>query len=310
MKMFQLNKPTILLLTILFALGSVANGQQNGDQWPATSMIKVMTYNIKFSSPTFEPSWSERRDWQVDLIQKYRPDIIGTQEGLRRQIDYLMDELPEYVVVGEGRKGGDADEHMAIFFRRDKFRLREMGTFQLSATPDILGSGPEVNPRIVTWARLATISRPGKGENDPYSEDYRGHWSDTQEFYVFNTHFFTRKSGYDGAKLKSARLIMERIYAFDRFGEWEKDRPVFLLGDFNAQPGGEVYNTFVGDGNSDDPFKLKDSAQPAEGIDWILFKGNVEVINYEKSDYNVNGVYPSDHKPVIADFKLIGEKAK
>jgi len=55
---------------------------------------------------------------------------------------------------------------------------------------------------------------------------------------------------------------------------------------------------------------LKDSAQPAEGIDWILFKGNVEVINYEKSDYNVNGVYPSDHKPVIADFKLIGEKAK
>jgi hypothetical protein len=28
---------------------------------------------------------------QVDLIRKYDPDIIGTQEGLKEQIDYLME---------------------------------------------------------------------------------------------------------------------------------------------------------------------------------------------------------------------------
>ena len=86
---------------------------------PDRQTIKVMTYNLKFASPTFKPAWSVRRDWQVDMIHKYGPDIIGTQEGLKEQIDFLMDRLTGYVVIGEGRKGGDDDEHMAIFFRRD-----------------------------------------------------------------------------------------------------------------------------------------------------------------------------------------------
>jgi len=180
-----------------------------------------------------------------------------------------------------------------------------MGTFQLSETPEILGSGPAVNPRIVTWVRLAVINRPAEGEDRLYPEDYRGHWSDTREFYVFNTHFFTGRSGYSLAKVNSAKLIMERINAFNRFGEWTKDRPVFLVGDFNARPGGDVHRTFVGDGESDNPFLLKDSAQPGQGIDWILYKGNVEVLDYEKVDYNVNGVYPSDHKPILVEFQLI-----
>ena len=67
----------------------------------------MMTYNLKFASPKFEPSWEVRREMQLDLIRKYDPDIIGTQEGLKEQVDYLMDKLPEYIVVGEGRQGGD-----------------------------------------------------------------------------------------------------------------------------------------------------------------------------------------------------------
>lgn len=66
--------------------------------------IKLMTYNLKYASPNFEPSWEVRREMQVDIIRQYRPDIMGTQEGLKEQIDYLMDHLPEYVVVGEGKR--------------------------------------------------------------------------------------------------------------------------------------------------------------------------------------------------------------
>ncbi len=106
-------------------------------------------------------------------------------------------------------------------------------------------------------------------------------------------------------KLNSAKLIMERINAFNRFGEWTKDRPVFLLGDFNARPGGEVHRTFVGDGKSDNPLLLKDSAKGGREIDWILYKGNVDVLYYEKVDYNVDGVYPSDHKPVFVKFHIL-----
>ena len=133
----------------LFALGTVANAQVDGSQETDSKTIKLMTYNLKFASPTFEPSWEVRREMQVDLIRKYSPDIIGTQEGLKEQVDYLMDHLPEYVVIGEGRKGGDDDEHMAIFFKRDRFRLREMSSFQLSETPEVVDSGPSINPRMV-----------------------------------------------------------------------------------------------------------------------------------------------------------------
>ena len=78
---------------------------------------------------------------QVDLIRQYDPNIIGTKEDLKKQIDCSMQQLPEYCVVGEGRKGGDDEEYMAIFIKRDKLRLRELISFQLSKTPEIIGSG-------------------------------------------------------------------------------------------------------------------------------------------------------------------------
>ena len=288
----------------LFTSGITANAEVNQDSRQEEKVITLMTYNLKFASPTFRPSWEVRRDMQVDMIRKYNPDVIGTQEGLKGQIDYLMDQLPEYVVIGEGRKGGDADEHMAIFFKRDKFRLREMHSFQLSQTPEIIGSGPEVNPRMVTWVRLALINKPADGETYPYPADYRGHWANTQEFYLFNTHFFNRRNE-AMARLNSAKLIMKRIHSLSRFGEWTQERPVFLMGDFNARPGGDVYQTFVGDGETEDALLLKDSINGGRGIDWILYKGNVKVLSYEHVDYNVDGVYPSDHKPIYATFQII-----
>ena len=280
---------------VLMAHGTQADAQ--------VTPIKIMTYNLKFASPTFEPTWEVRREWQVDLIRQYDPDIIGTQEGLKEQIDYLMDQLPEYVVIGEGRKGGDDDEHMAIFFKRDKFRLREMHSFQLSETPEVPGSGPEINPRMVTWVRLALINRPEKEAESPYPQDYRGHWENTQELYVFNTHFFTRR-GHALEQLNSAKLIMERIHRLNRFGSWTDERPLFLMGDFNSKPGGEVYRTFVGEENSGNPDLLEDSVEGGYGIDWILYRGDVIVNKSENIDYNVDGIYPSDHKPVIAEFEI------
>lgn len=276
--------------------------QQAISQKPNGISLKVMTYNLKFADPGFKPTWDVRRDMQVDMIKKYSPDIIGTQEGLKGQIDDLMDRLPEYIVVGEGRKGGDDDEHMAVFIKRDRFRLREMGSFQLSETPDIIGSGPKTNPRMVTWARLAVINRPAKGESNPYPSDYRGHWDNSQEFYIFNTHLFV--GNMEMAKINSAHLILERISKCYSFGEWTKNRPVILTGDFNSRPGGSVYKILVGDSTSTDHRLLKDSKPGGSGIDWILYNGNVNVVSYENVNYNVNGVYPSDHHPVIVEFSI------
>lgn len=292
----------IIIISVL-AFGVESKAQSGENNKSESKTLKLMTYNLKFASPTFEPSWEVRRDMQIDMIRQYDPDIIGTQEGLKEQIDYLQDKLPEYVVIGEGRKGGDDDEHMAIFFKREKFRLREMQSFQLSKTPEVIGSGPEINPRMVTWARFAFINRPAEGEAGPYPMNYRDHWENTQEFYLFNTHYFDRRNQ-SLARLNASKLIMERINELNRFGEWKAERTVFLMGDFNCRPGSAPYKVFVGDENSDDPDLLQDTIENGNDIDWILYKGNVKMLRYEEVDYNIDGAYPSDHKPIYVEFEV------
>jgi len=296
-------KKAFWTILCMFVFVPLMHGQTEKLEKEGT-LIKLMTYNLKFASPTYEPSWEVRREMQIDLIRKYDPDIIGTQEGLKEQIDYLMDHLPEYIAIGEGRKGGDDDEHMAIFIKRDKFRLREMQSFQLSKTPEVIGSGPDVNPRMVTWARLALINRPDESKESSYPEDYRGHWENTQEFYVFNTHYFNSRNQ-ALARLNASKLILERINALNRFGEWTAERPVFLMGDFNCRPGSEPYKVLVGDENSMNPDLLHDSSSEHNDIDWILHKGPVKVLHYEEVDYNDNGVYPSDHKPIYVEIEIL-----
>jgi endonuclease/exonuclease/phosphatase family metal-dependent hydrolase len=292
-----------LVAACMFLSVLMANGQGKYNPENQATRIKIMTYNLKFASPDFKPTWEVRRDMQVDLIRKYDPDIIGTQEGLKEQVDYLADHLPEYIVVGEGRKGGDDDEHMAIFFKKDKFRLREMQSFQLSETPEIIGSGPKENPRMVTWLRLAVINRPAEGEKSIHPQDYRGHWENTQEFYVFNTHYFNGPID-SLARMNASRLILQRVNALNRFGSWQAERPVFLTGDFNCRPGSSPYKILTGEKNSGGAGLLKNSFEDTRKIDWILYKGAVKVLKYEEADYNVNGVYPSDHKPVIVEFEI------
>lgn len=294
-----------LCISIQLVIGSSGLAQTNKPVAPENRSIKLMTYNLKFASPDFKPSWEIRREMQIEMIRKYAPDIIGTQEGLKEQIDWLADNLPEYVVVGEGRKGGDDDEHMAIFFKRDKFRLRGMQSFQLSETPEIIGSGPEVNPRMVTWLRLSFVNRPKEGEKSSYPQDYRGHWDNTKEFYVFNTHYFNGRID-TLARVNASKLIMKKVNELNRFGSWTPERPIFLMGDFNCRPGTTPYKVLVGDKNATDRGLFKNSFEDSGKIDWILYKGAVKVLKYEDVDFNVNGVYPSDHKPICVELEISG----
>ena len=106
------------------------------------------------------------------------------------------------------------------------------------------------------------------------------------------------------ARLNSARLIAERIEALDRFGEWTAPRPVFLMGDFNSRPGSDVHRTLVGDPEGGRAGTMVDSAQGEDRIDWILSRGEVEATRYEIVDYNVDGEYPSDHKPILVEYRI------
>jgi endonuclease/exonuclease/phosphatase family metal-dependent hydrolase len=79
------------------------------------------------------------------------------------------------------------------------------------------------------------------------------------------------------------------------------------MGDFNCKPGSAPYKVFVGDNNSDVSDLLNDTIENGKEIDWILYKGNVKVLKYEEVDYNVDGIYPSDHNPIFVEFRILDQ---
>ena len=62
--------------------------------------MKIMTFNLRFENDRDgDNSWANRRRMVVDIINRYQPDILGTQEGKWNQLAYLDDCLPSYEAV-------------------------------------------------------------------------------------------------------------------------------------------------------------------------------------------------------------------
>src|SRR5262245_19603690 len=71
----------------------------------AIPTLRVMTFNarVKTILDVFS-SWNSRKDLLVESIRQFNPDIVGTQELLARQADFVRAQLPDYGFVGVGRK--------------------------------------------------------------------------------------------------------------------------------------------------------------------------------------------------------------
>ena len=58
--------------------------------------FRVMSYNIRFDGPSDNPLWSDRREPMADQIAFLDPDLLGLQEALPHQVDFLAGQLPRY----------------------------------------------------------------------------------------------------------------------------------------------------------------------------------------------------------------------
>ena len=254
----------------------------------AQSTLRVMTFNVRLPlASDGANSWDNRREFAARVIAKAAPDIIGTQELHKVQGDDLVARLPRYTWFGIDRRGGHADEHMGVFYRRDRLKIIDSGNFWLSDAPEVPGSisWGHPYPRMVTWAQFETI---------------RGH----RRFYVFNTHFPYRAE--DGpARAKAAALLLARIDAM------AGTAPVVLTGDFNTTPDTDVHallTTQLGDAW----LTAKRRSGPAETfhnftgvadrrIDWILTRGFVVRRVATLTDHR-GPLQSSDHFPVVAEL--------
>lgn len=251
------------------------------------SQVQVMSYNIKYDDRN-DPvnGWKARKVALIGLIDYHNPDIIGTQEALKHQLDDITTSLEKYSYLGVARDDGDTTgEYSAILYDKNKYRVLDQGTFWLSETPSKPSKAWDAAlPRICTWA---------------FFEDKEGF-----NFYIFNTHF---DHVGNQAREKSAELISSKMT--------ELDHPAILTGDFNvtsatrayteltsvlADAKKESYKRPYGPDATFNGFQFNE--KPERRIDYIFFAGQWKVLDYVTMSDSQDMKYPSDHFPVMATF--------
>lgn len=263
-----------------------------------TPEIKVMSFNIRYGTASDgENHWDNRKEFLIDTIKAFDPDLLGTQETLGFQRDLLAEKLSGYAVEGVGRDDGkEKGEMMALYYRKDRFEKLAGGHFWLSETPEMIGSKSWDSslPRMVTWVKLKDLKNPT-----------------AKPITFFNTHFDHRGPQ---ARLESARLIRKKI------SEVSGECRVILTGDFNADVASDPYKAlFEGDDAPVvDAFRKKNPEKKAdEGtfsgfkasevkgarIDWIGCTPSFEVVRCEIDRTSKDGRTPSDHFPILAILK-------
>jgi len=252
--------------------------------------LKVMSFNVRtMTGNDGLNGWTHRRDLFADTIRQLHPDVIGTQELYKAQGDDTIERLPEYTWFGRDRYGDHRDEHMGIFYRKDRLKIVESGDFWLSDTPDKVASitWGNIFPRMVNWALFERIS-------------------DHKRFYLLDTHFPYRDQDED-ARSRSAHEIAAWI------AKLPANVPVILTGDFNTGPDSETHkavtatfkDAWIAAPKHEGPAETFHdfTGKATKRIDWILYRG-VEANSVRTITVSKDGRYPSDHFPVQADFTL------
>jgi endonuclease/exonuclease/phosphatase family metal-dependent hydrolase len=267
--------------------------------------LSIMTFNLRYASANDGlNSWDYRKEHCIDIINRYHPTVLGTQEGLRDQLAEIQMKLKHnYQRFGVERQPNG--EYVQIFFDADVLEGLDGGNYWLSSNPNVPHQadwGTSV-VRMVTWFHFRIRATH-------------------QQFVIVNTHF-DHKSQL--SRDNSAKLIWKHIQQ-----KIDPSIPVFVIGDFNTFRHTSVYSylTTEAGANFADAWKVADKTigdvshtyhgfrglafkkelgaiRAANHMDWILFRPrDLKVLTAEVVTESRNGRYPSDHYPVYVTVKF------
>ncbi len=283
-----------LLTVIVLSAGPMTLFAQQAESDDTSFELDVMTFNIRTAEgQDGDNIWPMRKALVVETVRAFDPDVLGLQEALTVQIDFLQTEMSEYRWLGvdRGLNGGvGLSEATPIFYKYKVLVPLESGTFWLADDPNPpaqLGRGS----RIVTWARFL-------------------HLETHRQVYVYNTHFTIRGGP---RQIQSAEQINAHI------AKLPPESAVVVMGDFNAlAETSETWHAATRDGLRDawvvaqkqegPPLTSNGFGPPTEGregrIDWVLVGGPVTARRAVTVLHSVDGRWPSDHYPVAVELVI------
>ena len=267
---------------------------------PPAGSLRLATHNVHYILlGKATGAWSvgdwERRKGSLDAAFKaLDADVVAFQEmesfaggdvgGVNLALEWLLARNPDYAAAAVGDPA-TFPSTQPILYRRARLELIEEGWFFFSETPEIIYSRTFDGsyPAFASWARFRE----------------RG---DGATFRVFDVHTDFR-SGEN--RRRSVELVAARIGPFIAAGE-----TVFLAGDLNARLGSANVETLEGAGLSFVPVSGS-TYHFGHGID--LF-GAIDHLAHGPGAAafgepvvlrrRFDGRWPSDHYPLVADFRL------
>ena len=275
----------ILALTILTTMAISCTNKVGTPTQP----INVMTFNVRYDNPYDSlNNWKYRKDRVANAILFYDADIAGTQEVLHNQLQELQQRLTGYEVLGVGREDGkEQGEYSALWYKRDRFDLKDSGYFWISETPEVPGvkGWDAACERIATWAKL--------------EDKLTG-----RQLFILNTHL-----DHEGiqARREGVTLLLNKIE------ELSEGLPVIVTGDFNSDPNSEVI-THMTSGTLKDTRKASPIVYGPDWsfhnfgrvpmdertrIDYIFINEGLKATRYGVLAEQDNNEFLSDHAPVL-----------
>lgn len=262
----------------------------------STAGLRVVSANVRCRIDDRDPAhpdwWQRRLPVMGQLLAALRPAVVGVQEAHFSQLEGILAELPGFASVGFGRDGGSQGEYSALLYDTAALRLLGWQQFWLSETPETIASKSWGTgcTRVCTVARFALVG---------------GH-----EVVVANTHL---DNASELARHEGMRLLLSRLPD-------PRDVPLVLTGDFNCLAGLDPVWQQCVDAGLRDSFLVAErrgrvadtfhdyhqpfASEPLERIDWVMVSSQWRVAFAEVATDTVDGVWGSDHWPVVADLEL------
>lgn len=255
--------------------------------------LNLISSNIRFDNPADGKfSWEFRKNFLVERLLDFQPDIIGTQEGREPQLRDLASMLKDFEIIAHHRQWITERMYPCLFIRKGQFKLVASGDIWLSETPHIAGSSSfqSAFPRLCTWSILSHLERP----ND--------------KILVINTHL---DHVLDFTRTRQVQVLISQLQKeLEQF-------PSIIMGDFNESPDGETRKILTNNSiQLLDPWKkFKDSEHASyhqfngnhhhqQRIDWLLHTPHFEAKSIELDSSHRDGLYPSDHFPLKVQLVL------
>ena len=254
--------------------------------------IRIMSCNVRYLElrDYGKKSWFFRADKLVADIGKQKPGVIGFQEVTKWQYQYLVDTLRGYDSVITYRDEMKWSEGCPVFYNTALYTLVDKGSFWLSETPEVMSKDWGACCYRVCSYVILTDRTTGKN------------------FVVFNTHL---DHASDEARINGIRVVLEKIAQFGGL-------PAVIMGDFNAEEGSVTYERVT-----ENFLDARYEAQETTGVgtfqawgqieggwridDFMISKTGFRVLRYDVVDVVHEGVYVSDHNPIVMDVILSRE---